>query len=73
MNKLKINNFLFKDLLHILLFKFPYEKYLDTLVGRFPFSLSTRLNFINFIIKIKKDYQYLISILLHLDTDEEKI
>ena len=48
MNKLKINNFLFKDLLHILLFIFSY-------------------------VKIKKDYQYLISILEHLDTDEEKI
>ena len=63
MNKLKINNFLFKDLLCIFLFIFSYEEYLDTLMGRFPFSLSSRMNFINFIIKIKKDYQYLISIL----------
>ena len=73
MNKLKINNFLFKDLLHILLFILSFEEYLDTLISRFPFSLSSRLNFIKFIIKIKKDYQYLISILEHLDTDEEKI
>ena len=73
MNKLKINNFLFKELLHILLFILSYEEYLDTLMGTFPFSLSSRLNFINFIIKIKKDYQYLITILEHLDNDEEKI
>ena len=73
MNKLKINTFLFRDLLRILLFIFSFDEYLDTLMGRFPFSLSNRLNFINFIIKIKKDYQYLISILEHLDTEEEKI